>query len=219
MWVGILSENWAWSSQKRSLQFAFELSKVRISDELLSGPDDQPANNSRARLEKLLNLIEDYSPASFATLWKHKSRGECISAVARSRSYTPAADHRENRTEFVCKTPGTHAKLIVQGSKPIPECSIPFLREWECHDIRELPEDFHWNTRKRISSEDLVHQYALTFDGFCNRLPRPKNDDVSVRDHQVDFILNIYIDHNCNSRQCQAAEQHGKTGTQCTARS
>ncbi len=194
-------ESYAWETREAAIKFAFELASIRT--QAHGDHDLREMNEGVARrLVPLLNLLEEQSPVLFATLWKHKRRGGVISAVARSMSYTP--DPTLDPTEYVCRTDGTHAGLIVSDHEPIPNCErLLWLRKWDCDNLSALFEDPHWNTADRISKgcnkngrcKPLKRQVALTLGDFCKT--RPSNDIKSgpaQAQFGVDFILNIYLD-------------------------
>lgn len=188
-----------WESPAAAIKFAHELSAIRTQ---AHNDSDWNAKNIgiERRITPLLDLLEESAPIAFVSFWKHKRRGEAISAVARSKSYQPSP--RTDPTEFVCTTKGTHAGLIIKGSQPIPNCPrLPWLRQWSCDNLERLEKDPCWNTEERIngtklrrSDEKIVplkRQVAFTLGEFCKT--RPVND-MAESHAGIDFILSIYLD-------------------------
>ena len=170
-----------WLSGPEATRFAFELSKIRIGVERGTGSNETPFDTVNARVLPLLDLIETFAPVHFATLWKYKTRGGVISALARSKGYDP--DPRELPYEFVCPIAGTHAEIIERDAVPLDDCEYEWLRVWDCKDIDELPEDPYWNTKDVIRSAGLKRQVAFVMGGFC-----------ADSREGTDYILNLYID-------------------------
>ena len=170
-----------WLSGPEAMQFAFELSQIRIGIERDAGKADKPFDTVSARVRPLLDLVETFAPVHFATLWKYKTRGGVISALARSEGYDP--DPREMPFEYVCPIAGTHAEIIERDAVCIDECDHEWLRVWDCPDIGALPEDPYWNTKDVIRSAGLKRQVAFVMGGFC-----------ADSREGTDYILNLYID-------------------------
>ena len=183
---------YAWSSIEDAAKFAFDVASVRIEGRNAPGLDRR--EESQRRIGVLLDLLEQYSPVLFATVWKHKERGGHISAIARSGSYMP--DPYETPGEFVCPIQQTHASLLLDQATEIPECSQEWIRQWSQDDISTLPPDHAWNTpatiREASEKGPLKRQFALTLGDFCKRY---RNDSACRGDRErVDFILNMYLD-------------------------
>ncbi len=174
-------EKSGWMSSSQAMQFAFELSRIRIGIERDARKIDRPFDTINARVRPLLDLVETSAPVHFATLWKYKTRGKVISALARSKGYDP--DPRELPYEYVCPIEGTHAAIIERDAVPIDDCDHHWLRVWDYPDISTLPEDPYWNTRDVIRSAGLRRQVAFVMGGFC-----------ADSRHGTDYILNLYID-------------------------
>ena len=93
-------ESSRWLSDAEAMRFAFALSEFRIDNETGIRKPDEPFKTVSARIEPILDLIEEFAPVHFATLWKCKTRGGVISAIARSMGYDPKP--RELSYEYVC---------------------------------------------------------------------------------------------------------------------
>jgi len=190
-------ESSRWLSDAEAMRFAFALSEIRIDTETGTRKPDEPFRTVSARIEPILDLIQEFAPVHFATLWKCKTRGGVISAIARSKGYDPKP--RELPYEYVCPIDGTHAARIIDEAVPIDDCDYKWLRVWSSEDIGALPEDTCWNTKdvirtggRKTAVEDgetvtrvvpLKRQIAFVMGGFC-----------SDRREGADYILNLYID-------------------------
>lgn len=209
----------AWSDAGVAMQFAFQLANKRISSDFSpqsnhskstqDGFSEPPVpaldecDLTEQRIRSLLDMLQNFAPVKFATLWKHKLRGEAISAIARSSGYSPNPETDE--TEFVCRLGGTHADLILEEFDTIPECRLSWLRQWSCDDVNLLRDDLEWNTPDRIKALDLKRQYSLGLGGFCADQTLSSRTARVDRQGSIDYILNLYLDEK-EVQRCEADE-------------
>ncbi|MEO1406855.1 MAG: hypothetical protein AAFV54_10245, partial [Pseudomonadota bacterium] len=211
---------YAWSSTEAALEFALELSYVRLntddggnilwppynSDALDGAKRGVPLDVAKKNLGAILDLLERTGPFRFATLWKYRSQTRQVSAVALSKSCIP--DLVRNSSEYVCDVRGTHAALILENARDISRRGkCRYLQYWYCEDIGELDEDPRWNTKKLIEQSPdpdgppapLKRQLSILFSG-CSGLQTEalyvssNTDAFCGLDCKVDYILNLYLD-------------------------
>ena len=122
-------------------------------------------------IRDLLELLVSHSGVQIATLWKIIGTNNFASAVERA-GYVP--DPCEEETEYLCPIAGSHIDWFLEQK--------PFSNMQAVHipNVSELPQDFWFNTRKRIEELSLVSSWMIPLD--------TKQSDTER------YFLNIYFD-------------------------